>query len=69
MPEWRTRLPEVSALNAGWAALVPQWDELEALYRDGEVKECSRRIWELAERAHAAVRPGRPCDEEAGDQP
>lgn len=31
VPEWRTRLPEMAACSAYWAALVDRWDEITAL--------------------------------------
>jgi hypothetical protein len=32
VPEWRTRLPEMAACSAYWAALVDRWDEITALH-------------------------------------
>lgn len=35
VPEWRARLPEMSAYSPAWAALVKHWDELETKRRAG----------------------------------
>jgi len=32
IPEWKPRLPEMGAVNAYWAALVANWDELAKLH-------------------------------------
>lgn len=31
IPEWKPRVPEMAVHGRYWAALVPRWDELEAL--------------------------------------
>lgn len=31
VPEWRPRIKEMAGVSPYWAALVPRWDELEAL--------------------------------------
>lgn len=33
IPEWRSRMSEMAALSHAWAALVPHWDEIDALLR------------------------------------
>ena len=33
IPEWRARLPEMSAVSAYWAVLVAHWDEIEQTIR------------------------------------
>lgn len=35
-PEWRARLPEVAARYPEWVPFVAAWDELAALYVEGE---------------------------------
>jgi hypothetical protein len=53
IPEWRERLPEVSALYPEWRGLVEHWDELEALYQaEKEADRCPglyERMCELDE--------------------
>lgn len=36
MPSWRARLPEVATRFPKWKPLVDAWDELTALYEDGQ---------------------------------
>lgn len=38
VPEWRSRLPEMSIHSPAWAALVTAWDELTAMHRAGSSK-------------------------------
>jgi hypothetical protein len=35
-PEWRQRLPEVAAALPIWGPMVAAWDELTAMYEEGE---------------------------------
>src|SRR3972149_8048417 len=48
MPDYRARLPEMSAVSPQWAALVNHWDELAALYHEewpaGRAPRCSARL-------------------------
>lgn len=36
IPEWRPRLPEMSARSKAWGALVEHWDELSKLHKKGD---------------------------------
>lgn len=58
IPEWRERLDEMATVGHVWAALVPHWDELEALLRseagddyNGPAPKTYKRISELTTEA------------------
>ena len=34
IPEWKDRLPEMTARSKSWARLVPHWDELHQMMAD-----------------------------------
>jgi hypothetical protein len=42
VPEFQARLPEMANVSPYWAALVPHWDRLTALFES----ECPRANWE-----------------------
>jgi len=47
VPEWRPRLKEMALVNGYWAALVAHWDELEALYAEGDWAAVYRRMGQI----------------------
>lgn len=51
IPEWRSRLPELAQLSPQWAALVANWDRIEALYLEerpsGRAARCYAAMKEL----------------------
>ena len=61
VPEWRDRLPEMAAVSSEWAALVPIWDRIEALYREerptGYAPRCYAAMREALDAARRAPRP------------
>jgi hypothetical protein len=58
VPEWRARLPEMAAVSAEWAALVPIWDRIEALYREERPTGSAPRCYAAMREALDAAPPG-----------
>lgn len=47
IPEWKTRMAEVSGKYPEWAGLVEHWDELTEMYEREEWKQMYNRMQEL----------------------
>ena len=60
VPEWRARLPELSAISPEWAGLVANWDRLEALYLEELPAGRAPRCYEAMHEIECASRPSGP---------
>ena len=54
MPEWRPRMNEMGKHGRGWAALVPVWEELTAMY-EAEIDTTQSRHRGRADRLYARM--------------